>query len=958
MEAILLIGIQGAGKSTFCACRLAGTHARINLDTLKTRKKEQLALEACVAGGESWVVDNTNLLVADRARYIPLARANGYRVKGFLFDCPLEDAQRRNDCRSGRACVPSHVITAAARRLEPPAWSEGFDELYTVTPADGDFILERWPDPAWPKAGSEQKPWTRWWWHGSAVDEKNLTRELETLQSAGFGGVEITPIYGVRGFESRHIPFLSERWLEVMAHACREAKRLGLGVDIVPGTGWRLGGPAVPADEQAVMLVLKKTVARGRARYEAIAAPSGEKVKRPAPGGEGFTIDMLDRGAVRRFLERFNNAFFRAIPPGLVRAQFHDSWEYGTDWSRNLLAVFKARRGYDLRRHLEALDDAAGTPGETAARVRYDYRITVEEMLLDHFSRNWNGLCKKRGLLTRNQAHGSVGNLLDIYAVADIPETEIFRDAVDPLINKFASSAGHTAGRRLISAESFTWLSEHFQSDLGKMKRFADHLFISGVNHLFYHGTAYSPADAAWPGWLFYASTQVNSRNPLWPHWPALNTYIARCQSFLQAGEPDNDVLVYWPLHDLQMTGDGRLRKFSIDGDHWTFGDSLNRTARPLWNGGFHFDYVSDRQLATASFGKGGIRLKGGRYRALVLPELRYLPLETARLLLEAVRQGVPVISRENPENWDVPGHRNLAARRKALKSIAAKLASQPSFTVSSEPGSALLSTGIRPDAWMGSTGLRALRRRLPGGDSLLFIANQGAGTDTLIAPAVSRKHARFLDPWTGRTGKAETTPGGLRLQLDAGESVLLCLSDRPPTDEGWRYRPTATAARAIEGPWQISFPQGGPVCPAPLERAGLDSITRFGDPELERFAGTVRYETRFDVDPLLGTDASLELGSVKESARVFLNGLLLGLQALPPFRFGIPAGVLKKTDNRLVVEVVTLAANRIRDLDRRKVDWKIFLDINIVDLRYKPFDASGWELRDAGLLGPVRLVW
>jgi hypothetical protein len=67
---------------------------------------------------------------------------------------------------------------------------------------------------------------------------------------------------------------------------------------------------------------------------------------------------------------------------------------------------------------------------------------------------------------------------------------------------------------------------------------------------------------------------------------------------------------------------------------------------------------------------------------------------------------------------------------------------------------------------------------------------------------------------------------------------------------------------------------------------------------------------------------------------------------------------VLKKTDNRLVVEVVTLAANRIRDLDRRKVDWKIFLDINIVDLRYKPFDASGWELRDAGLLGPVRLVW
>jgi hypothetical protein len=69
---------------------------------------------------------------------------------------------------------------------------------------------------------------------------------------------------------------------------------------------------------------------------------------------------------------------------------------------------------------------------------------------------------------------------------------------------------------------------------LGKLKRYTDHLFLCGVNHIFYHGTAYSPEDAAWPGWLFYASTQVNCRNPLWRDLPALNTYIARCQSMLQ----------------------------------------------------------------------------------------------------------------------------------------------------------------------------------------------------------------------------------------------------------------------------------------------------------------------------------------------------------------------------------------------------------------------------------------
>jgi hypothetical protein len=80
-------------------------------------------------------------------------------------------------------------------------------------------------------------------------------------------------------------------------------------------------------------------------------------------------------------------------------------------------------------------------------------------------------------MLTRNQAHGSPGNLLDIYALADIPETEIFSGRVSPLSNKFASSAAHVAGRRLCSSESFTWLSEHFQSDPGKIKQYADYLF-------------------------------------------------------------------------------------------------------------------------------------------------------------------------------------------------------------------------------------------------------------------------------------------------------------------------------------------------------------------------------------------------------------------------------------------------------------------------------------------------
>ena len=95
----------------------------------------------------------------------------------------------------------------------------------------------------WPPATRDSRPWTRWWWLGSAVDEANLTRQLEQLAAAGFGGVEICPIYGAKGWEDRYVPFLSPRWMELLAHTTREARRLSLGVDLTTGTGWPFGGP-------------------------------------------------------------------------------------------------------------------------------------------------------------------------------------------------------------------------------------------------------------------------------------------------------------------------------------------------------------------------------------------------------------------------------------------------------------------------------------------------------------------------------------------------------------------------------------------------------------------------------------------------------------------------------------------------------------------------------------------
>ena len=90
--------------------------------------------------------------------------------------------------------------------------------------------------------------------------------------------------------------------------------------------------------------------------------------------------------------------------------------------------------------------------------------------------------------------------------------------------------------------------------------------------------------------------------------------------------------------------------------------------------------------------------------------------------------------------------------------------------------------------------------------------------------------------------------------------------------------------------------------------------------------------------------------------ARVRVNGVCAGARIMPPYRVEIPAGTLRAGENVLEVEVTNVGANRIRDLDKRKVEWKIFGDINIVGRNYRPFDASKWPLRDAGLFGPVTL--
>jgi hypothetical protein len=194
-----------------------------------------------------------------------------------------------------------------------------------------------------------------------------------------------------------------------------------------------------------------------------------------------------------------------------------------------------------------------------------------------------------------------------------------------------------------------------------------------------------------------------------------------------------------------------------------------------------------------------------------------------------------------------------------------------------------------------------------------------------------------------------------IHLQLQPGESRILRAMENKVADEPhWPILKPSGEPLAVNGPWKIRFLEGGPVLPASATMEAPGSWTETADPEARRFAGTASYTTSFTL-PAKADRWLLDLGDVRESARVRINGKPAGMVIAHPFRLDV-TDFLKDGPNTIEIEVTNLSANRIRDLDQRKVGWKKFHDINIVDHHYKKFDASAWPIEPSGLLGPVTL--
>ncbi len=896
----------------------------------------------------------------------------------------------------------------------------------------------------WPLVKEETKPWTRWWWMGSAVDEKNLARLLEQYAAAGIGGVEIAPIYGAIGYEERYLEHLSPQWMQMLNYTVRKADSLNMGVDLTLGTGWPFGGPHITPEQAASQLVVQKytltagkqlqeklalkdpkqaglnpqlqaVVAYGKGGevlqlldkvsadgrlnwtpaagawevYAAFASHTGQQVKRAAPGGAGYTIDHLSPAAVQHYLDRYDQAFGGESLG--IRAFYNDSYEvYGANWSPSFFEEFQQRRGYDLRPYLREL--LSEEKPETVARIKSDYRETMGEMLLENFTAPWTDWAHGYTSLTKNQAHGSTGNLLDLYAAVDIPEAETFgssyfpipglrRDSADirnvdpdPVMLKFASSAANVQGKPLASSETFTWLGEHFKTSYSQMKPELEQVFLSGINHVFYHGVTYSPEDVAWPGWLFYASLNLTPANSLWPHFNGINEYITRCQSVLQAGTSDNELLVYWPIFDVYHNPDGLEKMIKVhDIDEWLHPSPFYKQVEQLMEKGYSLDFASDKMLMNSRAEAGAIQTAASAapYKILLVPQSSYMPLQTLQSILKLAEEGATVVFEQLPQ--DVPGMHELEARQQKLEQLLASLqfteiesglqqakTGKGQIIVAPNVQQALLHQQLQPEALV-ETGLKFIRRSIKGGKYYYLVNHTPQAIDTEIPLSTAAKSVVILNPQTGKWGLAASSISGnstqVKVQMAPGEALILKAMQASATGmQTWEYLGEAEQPMLVGESWKLEFTEGGPALPQSRQLEKLQSWTSLQDKQTEAFSGTAVYSTTLNLAEKEAGEYILNLGEVRENARVWINGQEVGLLWSIPFKAKV-GQFLKEGDNSLKVEVVNLMANRIMYMDQQGIEWRRYHEINFVNINYKPFDASVWEPVSSGLLGPVTLT-
>jgi len=711
-------------------------------------------------------------------------------------------------------------------------------------------------------------------------------------------------------------------------------------------------------------------------------------VSTSSEGWKGFSLDVLDAGAFRRYWDAVVEPLIADAGPlaGKALKYLHtDSWEVEPlNWTPTMRTEFQKRRGYDLLPWLPVLAGRIVESRGASNRFLHDFRKTLGDLAIDNHYRPFRDGAHKHGLLIHPESGGPHAVPIDAQRCLgfnDAPMSEFWAWSWRHRIgdsNRFfvkqPASAAHTYGRRLVLAEGFTTIGPHWQETLwDNLKPSFDKACCEGLNLLVWHAFVCSPAEQGLPGLQYFAGTHLNPNVTWWTKSAPFFSYLNRCQAMLQRGLFVADACYYY-------------------GDHVPNFAQHKRTDPARVLPGYDYDVITEEALLTRATVKDGriVLPDGMSYRVLVLRDQKAPSLAVLRKVKELVEAGATVVG---PKPTEAESLRDSDAD---VKEIASALWDKGRVVADKIAREVLLANSVKPDFECEGTDLevRSTSRgggpvertsksvhpsaerldyihRRDGNADIYFVANRTNRAERVICTfRVAAKAPELWDPVSGerRFAAAYTEADGrttLPLEFAPCGSWFVVFREsaasHPATarSNAPQFRPV----QELSAPWTIHFPPGTSATARDSREMlrsdtraivfeKLTSWTEHPNPGIKFYSGTASYMKSFDLDQSKIQNPKskifLDLGDLRELAEVRLNGRSLGIVWTPPFRVEI-TGALKPTGNVLQVEVCNFWPNRIIGDDSLPPE-KRFTKTNIRKL------TKDTPLMPSGLFGPVTL--
>ncbi|MBQ7517687.1 MAG: hypothetical protein IJU13_04590 [Bacteroidales bacterium] len=650
---------------------------------------------------------------------------------------------------------------------------------------------------------------------------------------------------------------------------------------------------------------------------------TGKKNHPASPEATGLEVDKLDPEAMCRYLHHYLDIYKDAADGLLgkkgIRYLLIDSYESeGQNWTRRLPEEFRKRRGYDLLPFLPALSGVIIGSAAQTDDFLWDFRQTLGELFAENYAevtrvvREDYGM---EGVFIESHEHGRnfPSDGMSIKKTASYPMGALwcppgpiarkgreFRYEEGTADIRESASVAHIYGQNLVAAESMTAAGSDgaaYSYSPSKLKRTADNEFAAGVNRIVIHEVSHQPLDNLFPGYAIGVYGQWFNRHETWAYdagdWIS---YLARTDALLQKGRFVADFLYY-------------------------YGEDTNVTARFGQGGpdvpqGYSFDFASPEVLLKeVSVRKGRLVTRSGMSYGMLYVEdggLRRSPQMQARLQ-ELARSGVKVVD--------------------------------------GGPLSEALA-GMSPDvSFADGTSMRFVHRSHPAAE-IYWIANQkDSATCQELSFRISGRKPWLYHPEDGSIRELSYRFVNGRtvvpLSLVSDEAVFVVFAEKTSQESLTLPQPVPVSDIVLDGPWEVSF-QPGRGAPDAIRMSALRDWSSFREAGIQYFSGKAVYKKKLWVEPVDGERYTLDLGDVRNLARIRINGHATRVLWKAPFKADVTE-FLKPGENELEIEVTNLWVNRLIGDEQpgaRRLTFTTY-----------PYFSAQDALLPSGLLGPVRLL-